>query len=216
MIGAFRVMKSGTCWLPAAALMAAVLPAAAADGWWRSYGEVEFDAEQGFDGDSFHLKVKSGSRAYDWVIRLYGVDCPETDDRFPERNAEQAEHFGIGEGDIETWGKKAARQARDWLRKAKEVRLHVRRSGKEKTRRSGGQDQRYYGIIELIDKDGNSTFLHEELLKEGLARAFGVAAPWPPKDAERLDEERVEKRFERDLKRFEHKAKQDKKGIWGG
>jgi len=209
-------MKSGACWLLAAALMALTVPSTADEGWWRCYEEVEFDDEQTFDGDSFHLKVKSGSRAYDWVIRLYGVDCPETDDRFAERNAEQAKHFGIEDAEVEAWGKKAARQARDWLRKAKEIRLHVRRSGKEKTRRSGGQEQRYYAVVELIDKDKKSTVLHELLLEAGLARAYGMAAPWPPKDAERIGEEKAEERFERDLKGLEHKAKQGKKGIWGG
>lgn len=216
MIGRFWPVKGGACGLLAAALMAVTFPAAADEGWWRCYGEVEFDDEQTFDGDSFHLKVKSGSRAYDWVIRLYGVDCPETDDRFAERNAEQAKHFGIGEKEVETWGKKAARQVRDWLRRAKEIRLHVRRSGKEKTKRSRGQEQRYYGVVELIDRDGESAVLHELLLEAGLARAYGMAAPWPPKDAERLGEQKAEERFVRDLERLEHKAKKDEKGIWGG
>lgn len=206
-------MKRRAFWLAAAALMALAIPAAAAD-WWRSYGEVEFDDEQTYDGDSFHLKVPVGKRTY--VIRLYGVDCLETDDRFADRNAEQAKHFGIEEKDVEAWGKKAARQARDWLRKAKEIRLHVRRSGKEKTRRSGRQEQRYYGIVELIGRDGESVVLHELLLEAGLARAYGMAAPWPPKDAGRHGEEKTEERFERELKRLEHKAKRDKKGIWGG
>lgn len=207
-------MKRGVCGLIVVALMAWAVPATAGENWWRTYGEVEFDDEQTFDGDSFHLKVPVGNRTY--VIRLYGVDCPETDDRFADRNAEQAKHFGIGEEEVEAWGKKAARQARDWMRKAKEIRLHVRRSGKEKTRRSGRQEQRYYGIVELIDRDGESAVLHELLLEAGMARAYGMAAPWPPKDAGRHGEEKTEERFERELKRLEHKARQDKKGIWGG
>lgn len=190
--------------------------AAADDGWWRTYEGVEFDDGQSFDGDSFHVKLKSGARSYDWVIRLYGVDCPESDDRFAKRNAEQAEHFGLEPGEVPDRGKKAARQTRDWLRRAKEIRLHVRRSGKEKTRRSGGQEQRYYGVIELVDGGGESVILHELLLEAGLARAFGMAAPWPPKDAERLGEEKGEERFVRDLERLERKARQERIGIWGG
>lgn len=210
-----QVMHGG--WWVALMILLAVVPGLAADtGWWRIYEEVEFDDEQSFDGDSFHLKLKSGSRAYDWVIRLYGVDCPETDDRFAGRNAEQAEKFGVAAKAVRAWGKKAARQARDWMRKAKEIRLYVRRSGKEKTRRSGGQDQRYYGMIELVDGDGESTFLHELLLEAGLARAYGVKAPWPPKDADRHGEDDAKERFERELKRLEHKAEQEELGIWGG
>jgi len=208
-------MKCGKWILVSAAWLAVALPGVADAKGWRTYKDVEFDNQQGFDGDSFHLKVPSGEKIFDWVIRLYGVDCPETDNRFPERNAEQAKHFGIDVEDVPGWGKKAARRTRDLLRGAKEIRLHVR-DPKEKTRKAKGREQRYYGIVEMIDKDGKSTFLHEELLKEGLARAFGMAAPWPPKDAGRHGEEKTEERFERELKRLEHKAKQDKKGIWGG
>ena len=210
-------MRSMMCggWLVLVMSLLAMVPGGADDAdWWRTYEKVEFDEEQNFDGDSFHLKVPSGNREFDWVIRLYGMDCPETDARFPKRNAEQAEHFGIDPKEVPAWGKKATRRTRDLMRGAKEIRLHVRRAGKEKVRKAAGQDQRYYGIIELIDKDGNSTFLHEELLKEGLARAFGKDAPWPPKDLQRHGEAKVRERFTRDLERLEHKAKQAGKGIW--
>ena len=195
-------------------LVSAIPGGAADDNWWRTYGDVEFDEKQSFDGDSFHLKVKSGSREFDWVIRLYGVDCPETDKRFPDRNSGQAEEFGIEPADVPAWGKKAARKTRDLMRGAREIRLHVRRESKEKVRKAAGQAQRYYGIIELIDRDGNSTFLHEELLKEGLARAYGKDAPWPPKDLERHGEEKTKERLMRELKQLERKAKRDGKGIW--
>jgi endonuclease YncB( thermonuclease family) len=200
------------CWLVAACLAGPPV-LSAEDGWWRRYDDVEFDDEQSFDGDSFHLRVKSGQRRFDWVIRLYGVDCPETDDRFADRNAEQARHFGVAEKAVERWGKKAARWTRDALRKAREIRLHVGQP-KEKTRQTGRQEQRYYGVVELIDGDGKSSFLHEELLSEGLARAFGMPAPWPPRDAER-DRKKAREGFRRDLDRLERAAKREGKGIWG-
>jgi len=43
------------------------------------------------DGDSFH--VKSGGK--DYIFRLYFVDTPEDESRFPDRIAEQAAYFGI-------------------------------------------------------------------------------------------------------------------------
>ncbi len=182
--------------------------------WWRSYPGVEFDDTKGYDGDSFHLRVKSGTRRYDWVIRLYGADCPETDKRFPDRNAEQAKHFGVEAKEIPTLGKEAKRQVRALFRAAKEIRLHVRAKGKEKTKRAAGQNQRYYGIVELIQRDGTSVLLHERLVAEGLARAFGMAAPWPEKHLKRMGEPKAEERFMRTLKQIEHKAKRDRVGIW--
>lgn len=209
--------RVGGGWLVLAMMLAVVVPGGATDDdWWRTYEDVEFDENQNFDGDSFHLKVRSGSREFDWVIRLYGVDCPETDKRFPSRNAGQAEDFGIDAKEVPAWGRKAARETRDLMRRVKEIRLHVRQDGKEKVRKAAGQAQRYYGLIELIDRDGNSTLLHEELLKEGLARAYGKDAPWPPKDLERHGEEKARERFARDLKRLGHKAKQEEKGVWAG
>ena len=43
------------------------------------------------DGDSFRARVDGQER----VLRLYFVDAPESDTRFPQRNAEQAAYFGI-------------------------------------------------------------------------------------------------------------------------
>ena len=197
-----------------AVLVGSTLAASAGD-WWRTYEGVEFDDGQHFDGDSFHLKVKSGKRIYDWVIRLYGVDCPETDNRFPKQNEKQAEHFKVPEADIPKLGKEASALARKLLKDAREIRLHVRAAGKKKTRKAPGQKQRYYGIVELIDRAGKSVMLHERLLEEGQARAFGLSAPWPPKEAARLGEQKVEKGFERDLERLERAAKKQKRGIWG-
>lgn len=42
------------------------------------------------DGDSFHVSHEGK----EYIFRLYFVDAPETEDDFPERVAEQAEHFG--------------------------------------------------------------------------------------------------------------------------
>ena len=93
-------------------------------------------------------------------------------------------------------GKEASALARKLLEGVREIRLHVRAAGKEKTRKAPGQKQRYSGIVELIDRAGKSVMLHERLLEEGQARAFGSSAPWPPKEAARLREQKAEKGFE--------------------
>ena len=47
------------------------------------------------DGDSFRARVDGKER----VLRLYFVDAPESDARFPQRNAEQAAYFGTSSGE---------------------------------------------------------------------------------------------------------------------
>jgi len=43
------------------------------------------------DGDSFRMRLGNEEQ----VFRLYFVDTPESDKRFPARNAEQAVYFGF-------------------------------------------------------------------------------------------------------------------------
>ena len=66
-----------------------------------------------------------------------------------------------------------------------------------------GRQNRYYAII--VSADGKR--LDEELVRAGLARAYGMGAEWP----ERMERER----FLRKLGTIENKAKREKVGIWG-
>jgi len=63
------------------------------------------------DGDSFRARVDG----HDRVLRLYFVDAPESDTRFPQRNAEQAAYFGITSGESVEAGKAAKTYVRTLL-----------------------------------------------------------------------------------------------------
>lgn len=146
------------------------------------------------DGDSFKGTAATG---YTYIWRLYGIDCPETDDRQPERVKAQAKHFGIDEKEVIKWGEKAADFTKEAL--AKGFTVHTK---KEKAR--GASDkQRYYAIIMVGEKN-----LAELLVEEGYARAFGMPVESP------IDRDIDKEQFMRLLERAERKAKREKKGIW--
>lgn len=184
--------------------------------WWRMYDGIDFPEDKFADGDSFHLLVPLGNRKEDWSIRLYGIDCPETDERFPDRLAEQAKELKLPDNQaVLRWGKKAKERTMALLKEAKVIRLHVKSRGKEKTRKADGQTQRFYGIVELEMADGKLLLLHETLLKEGLAVPGADQAPWPPEREAKDGEEEAEKEFRRDNERASNQARREKQGIWG-
>lgn len=184
--------------------------------WWRTYNGVEFPADKFADGDSFHLKVPIGRGMQDWSIRLYGIDCAETEERFPDRLAAQAKAMGLANKEaVLIWGEAAKKRTVELFKEAKEISLHVKSKGKEKTRKADGQDERYYGIVELLMPGGESVLLHKMLLKEGLALPGAMQAPWPPEKENKEGEEKACKEFERDNERAASDAKKAKKGFWG-
>lgn len=160
---------------------------------WIAYEKASLVDDKYFDGDSFNVRVQTG---YTYIFRLYGVDCAETDTRYPERLKEQAKEFGIEPGDVVKWGEEAKKFVRNFLRRPFTV--HTR---KEK---AGGQSKknRYYAV--LVNEDGER--LDEALIEAGLARAFGFGTEWP----ERTSRER----FIRKLHAKESKAKRDDVGVW--
>jgi endonuclease YncB( thermonuclease family) len=162
-------------------------------GKWTSYEECELVEDAYYDGDSFNVKVPTG---YTYVFRLYGVDCPEMDDRIASRLEEQSEEFGVPAAELPKWGGKAKRFVRSFLRRPFTV--HTR---KEKAM-GASRKNRYYCVI----VGANGERLDEALVKAGLARAYGVGAEWP----ERMTRER----FIRKLHALESKAKREGTGIW--
>jgi endonuclease YncB( thermonuclease family) len=167
---------------------------------WTEYGACVLQTGEYTDGDSFSqvLVLKSGGQrpsALNW--RLYGVDCPETDRRSEERVKEQARHFRLSEDGVIAWGKKASEFSKEFLAEPFFV-YTLRQKSK------GDSDKpRYYAII--VGSDGRA--LHEVLIEEGLARAYGMPAAWP--------EGISEKRFMERLEQIERSARAAKKGIWG-
>src|SRR5689334_3059530 len=69
----------------------------ASQGWaaatkpWVILTNCQYLANAEGDGDSF--RVRGGTNEF--LLRLYFVDAPETNLRYPERTREQSEYFGV-------------------------------------------------------------------------------------------------------------------------
>ena len=120
------------------------------------YEGCEFVPTKYADGDSF--KVRIGADAF--VLRLYYVDAPESDERFPDRNAEQAKYFGITPAESVEAGK-AAKEFLSDLLAGKKFTVFTRWA----TALGSSKLPRYYAIIEV---DGRG--LADLFVKNGLAR----------------------------------------------
>ena len=117
------------------------------------------------DGDSFRLRIGQD----EFVFRLYYVDCPETDDRFPDRNAEQAEYFGITDAESLAAGK-AAKEYVAGLLTGKALTVFTRWASALGSSRL----PRYYGVVEVEGRG-----LADLLVENGLARLHGMSVNHP-------------------------------------
>lgn len=178
---------------------------------WKEHAEVTLAPGIQIDGDSFGLKIpraKGDPKTY----RLYGVDCPESngkDKAVAGRIKKQAKVFGCDEKDILRMGKEAAAFTKKLLTEGKPRLLTTG----EEVKPSPGRPQRYYAIVE-VTVNGKSELLHELLLKNGHARAFGVNAPWARKMPDKLDAAEARDDFKRHLKTLEAGAKNKHLGVW--
>ncbi|MBI2926083.1 MAG: thermonuclease family protein [Verrucomicrobia bacterium] len=158
---------------------------------WETLKNVRFEAEDYNDGDSFHVRYQGR----EFIFRLYFVDAPETDDSFPDRNREQARHFGV-----------TAKENRRAAEAAKALTAELLKRPFTVTTRwqnAMGRSRlpRYYAVVRVGGED-----LGEVLLKRGLARAKGAWANLP-------DGERAKARLER-LKQLEAETKAKRVGVW--
>jgi len=160
---------------------------------WKNY-ECQLVVDKYHDGDSFSGKAETG---YIYIWRLYGVDCPETDEREPARLEEQARHFGVDVKSVLKWGREAADFTGKTL--ARGFTAHTQKHDA----RGASRKNRYYAVITVKNQD-----LAELLVLEGLARAHGMAVAFPP------DKNVDEDRFMRNLRNLENRARSAKKGIW--
>lgn len=149
---------------------------------------------RGNDGDSFTLQHAGGEARY----RLYFVDTPETSRRFPDRLGHQARYFGsISFEQVVTGGKDAREYSLDLLRRQE---LEVW------TRDEHVMDSdRLHALVRFPSLPGNP-WLHEELVKAGLARIYTMPTDLP-------DGTPKEKHLEH-LKALEAGARKDERGLW--
>jgi endonuclease YncB( thermonuclease family) len=164
---------------------------------WRSYEECELKDDPANDGDSFHVRYtpKKG-RYYYYLVRLYFVDTPESDDSLPERVAEQAEYFGITPWEAVRLGKKATKFTREFLEDGFTFYTkHSDAMGRSK-------EKRRYSFVKVGDQ-----FLSEALVANGLARVYGNRVDLP-------DGGPSAKVYGWRLEKLEREAKRKKLGGW--
>jgi DNA uptake protein ComE-like DNA-binding protein len=144
------------------------------------------------DGDSFH--VSAGTKEY--ILRLYLVDAPETDEMVPRRLVDQAKYFGITVPQAIEVGRAAKEFTRERLSEPFTVLTHMSDA------MGSSRLERFYAFVETKEGD-----LGEQLVGNGLARIYGFKVTPPGLKNSRLE---VEK-----LQQFEDEAKQEKIGGWG-
>lgn len=159
---------------------------------WRTKEGCTLIENEANDGDSFHVKV---SRRH-YIFRLLWVDTPETENRFPERVAEQAEYFGITPEQARQIGKEAVKFSAAFLKEPFTVYTQFDDA-------MGASDKdRDYAIIKSGD-----TYLMEALVSNGLARIHGLQEM--PDDGPSVNAMRGR------LKGLESDARKNRRGAWG-
>jgi endonuclease YncB( thermonuclease family) len=174
-------------------------PAARAAGDWTVLSGSEFVPEKYHDGDSFSIRTrkKDSKRTYTYIFRLYGADCPESnDEQEPQRILEQAQYFRLPPASISRWGRTAADFTVKTLREAKEITVVTCKT----EARGQSRKNRYYAFVLADGKD-----LAELLVENGFARAYGMAAAYDGRSAEE---------YQRLLDRKERTAKRNRAGLW--
>jgi len=158
---------------------------------WVSLTNCQYVAAKDNDGDSF--RVRCGTNEF--TLRLYFVDAPETNLRYPERTREQSEHFGVTLGETMKAGAKAKDTVQEILRDPFVVRTRWASAA------GRGKETRYYALVEV---GGQS--LAEVLVSQGLARTKGVSPNLPTGERAKAYVERLEA--------LEGEARQRRLGIW--
>ena len=150
------------------------------------------------DGDSFRLRLADGREE---IFRLYFVDVPESAFRNygggrsnRERIEEQAAALGLAPEATVALGAEAKRRVRELLSEA-QLTLHTRWD-------DPFGDRRYHAFVELPD----GGWLHEWLVREGLARIHTKGADLPDGTSRRAQEKRLEQ--------LEAAARQAGEGAW--
>lgn len=159
---------------------------------WEVWRNCRLEADDSNDGDSFHIRAGKG----EFILRLYLVDTPETDEGFPERVAEQARYFGITPAQAMQLGELAQSFMEEKL--ARPFTVHTARH----TAMGRSSKPRFYAYVETDQGD-----LGELLIANGLARVHGVGAAG--------DSGRSGKSERQKLRRLELEARKQKVGGWG-
>ena len=159
---------------------------------WVTLTDCQYVAAKDNDGDSF--RVRCGTNEFN--LRLYFVDAPETNLRYPERTREQSEYFGVTLDETMKAGAKARDTVRKMLQKPFVVATRWATAG------GRSREARYSALVEVGGKG-----LAEVLVGQGFARTKGVFANLPTGEKAKAYAEKLEQ--------LEREARQKRLGIWG-
>lgn len=160
---------------------------------WEVLNGVRIIPSASNDGDS----VRTMHQGREYIFRLYGADCPETDMSFPDRVMSQAVEFGTSTGEAIEWGNLANRRTSQILSSP----FRVITRWDDALGRSNLP--RHYAYI--LPAGGGD--LAATLLSEGLARARGNV-PRPPEGFARVGSSS-------EYLQLQSQAKSNNRGIWG-
>ena len=146
-------------------LLALFSPLRAAEYNWEKLEGCTLVDTKWKDGDSFHVT----SNGKEFIFRLYFVDTPEDENRFPDRVAEQAAYFGCTSERALEIGAMAAEYTTELL-KQKPFTVYTL----WQDALGSSKQQRFYAIVET--GKGN---LAELLVSQGLARIYGKRIQLP-------------------------------------
>jgi endonuclease YncB( thermonuclease family) len=158
---------------------------------WVTLSNCQYVAGKDNDGDSF--RVSCGTN--ELIVRLYFVDAPETNLRYPERTREQSEYFGTTLDETMKAGRKASDTVRELLQEPFVIRTRRASAAGRST------EPRYYAFVEMGGKS-----LAELLVSQGLARTKGVITNLPTGESWKAYAEK--------LHALESDARQKRLGIW--
>lgn len=159
---------------------------------WVTLTDCQYVAAKDNDGDSF--RVQCGTNEFN--LRLYFVDAPETNLRYPERTREQSEYFGVSLDETMKAGAKARDTVQELLRKPFVVETRWASAA------GRSRETRYYALVEVGGKG-----LAEVLVSQGFARTKGVFTNLPRGEKAKAYAERLEQ--------LEREAREKRLGIWG-
>jgi len=132
---------------------------------WTHFPSCRLSPDGYFDGDSFDVITPQGVKTF----RLFFTDCAETDTRLEERIQEQATYWKVTPEEVLKSGKEATEFSAKLLGE-KDFEIYTYWQDAK-----GGSRKRYFAFIKI---DGEK-WLGEELVKAGLARAYGKQCTLP-------------------------------------
>ncbi len=159
---------------------------------WDVLENVTLVRDSYADGDSFTVRHEGN----EYTFRIFFVDTPETDNRYPERVRGQARAFSISASEAIELGEEAGDFTREFL--SGPFTVYTDWSD------GWGARTRYRAIVER-----NGRNLGAELVRNGLARVSGFIpdSPWPGLDGSLSA-------YQQELKRLQAEARVSGAGGW--